>query len=75
MDDENLDRLFGYTLRFVNESNRRFNDARVKSAKNSLTMIKIVSSVIANSFSIDRKLKLNQLESHFINLLELWESK
>ena len=75
MDDENLDRLFGHTLRLVNESDRRFNDARVKSAKNSLRMIKIASSVIANSFSMDRKLKLNQLESHFINLLELWESK
>ena len=75
MDDENLDRLFGYPLRLVNESDLTFNDARVKSAKTSLPMIKIASSVIANSFSIDRKLKLNQLESHFINLLELWESK
>ena len=85
MDDENLDKFFGHTLRLVNESDRRFNDAnekvaknmvpRVKSAKNSLTLIKIASSVIANSFSVDRKEKLNQLESHLINLLELWESK
>ena len=27
------------------------------------------------SFSVDRKEKLNQLESHLITLLELWESK
>ena len=27
MDDENLDKVFGYTLRLVNESDRRFNDA------------------------------------------------
>ena len=82
MDDENLDKFFGHTLRLVNESDRRFNYAnekvaknmvsRVKSAKNSLTLIKIASSVIANSFSVDRKEKL---ESHLINLLELWKSK
>ena len=49
--------------------------SRVKSAKNSLMMIKIASSVIINSFSVERIEKLNQLESHLINLLELWESK
>ena len=49
--------------------------SRVKSAKKSLTLIKIASSVIVNIFSVDRKEKLNQLESHLINLLELWESK
>ena len=27
MDDENLDKVFGHTLRLVNESDRRFNDA------------------------------------------------
>ena len=84
MNDENLDKFFGQTLRLVNESSR-LNDAnekvakymvsRVKSAKKSLTLIKIASSVIANIFSVDRKEKLNQLESHLINLLELWESK
>ena len=84
MNDENLNKFFGHTLRLVNESSR-FNDAnekvakymvsRVKSAKKSLTLIKIASSVIANIFSVDRKEKLNQLESHLINLLELWESK
>ena len=47
----------------------------MKSAKNSLTLIKTASAVIANNFSVDRKEKLNQLESHLINLLELWESK
>ena len=85
MDDKNLDKFFGHKLRFVNESDRRFNDAnekvakymvsRVKSAKNSLMMIKIASSVIINSFSVERIEKLNQLGSHLINLLELWESK
>ena len=84
MNDENLDKFFGQTLRLVNESST-LNDAnekvakymvsRVKSAKKSLTLIKIASSVIANIFSVDRKEKLNQLESHLINLLELWESK
>ena len=49
--------------------------SRVKSAKNSLMLIKIASSVITNSFSVERIEKLNQLESHLINLLELWESK
>ena len=81
MDDVNLDKLFGHALRLANESDRGFNDAnekvakymvsRVKSARNSLTLINIASSVIANSFSVDRK----ELETHLINLLELWESK
>ena len=81
MDDVNLDKVFGHALRLVNESDRGFNDAnekvakymvsRVKSARNSLTLINIASSVIANSFSVDRK----ELETHLINLLELWESK
>ena len=49
--------------------------SRVRSAKNTLTVMKISSSVIANIFSVDIKEKLNQLESHLINLLELWESQ
>ena len=71
MDDENLDKFFGHTLRLTNKSDRRFNDAnkkvanymvsRMKSSKNSLLLIKIASSVIENSFSVDRKEKLNQL--------------
>ena len=48
---------------------------RVKSAKSSLMLIKIASSFVTISFSIERKEKLNQLESHLINLLELWENK
>ena len=85
MDDENLDKFFVHTLGLVNESDRRFNDAnekmakymasRVKSAKTSLMLIKIASSVITNSFSVERKEKLNHLDSHLINLLELWDSK
>ena len=71
MGDENLDKFFGHTLRLANKSDRKFNDAnkkvanymvsRMKSSKNSLLLIKIASSVIENSFSVDRKEKLNQL--------------
>ena len=56
MDDENLDKIFGHTLRLANKSDRRFNDgnkkvanymvSRMKSSKNSLLLIKIASSVI-----------------------------